>query len=232
MADTTLLAMPLIAAAQGQKHVTHNEALKVLDGLVQLSVKSRTVTAPPGSPADSDRYIIPAGATGAWSGNTDQIAIYVDGAWEYHIPKTGWSCFVEGEGVVTYLSGTGWQVASALAAHGASSALVVKEQEITVAGATTDSTIVIPARAIVLSVSERVTQAITGATSFSVGVAGETSKFGGSLGISLGSNNMGVIGPTAYYSDTAIRLTAAGGSFSGGKVRIAIHYLLFTGSAS
>lgn len=232
MADTTLLGLPKLAANQSQKHVTHNEALKVLDGLVQLSVKSRTTTAPPGSPADSDRYLVPSGATGAWSGKTDQVAIYVDGAWAYHIPKTGWNCFVEGEGIVTYVSGIGWQVVSAIAAHGASTGLVVKEQEVTVTGATTDSTIVVPNRAIVLAVSERVTQAITGATSFSVGVAGDTSKFGGSLGVSLGSNNMGVIGPTAYYADTAIRLTAGGSNFTGGKVRIAIHYLLFTGSTS
>lgn len=232
MADTTLLGLPKLAANQSQKHVTHNEALKVLDGLVQLSVKSRTTTAPPGSPADSDRYLVPSGATGAWSGKTDQVAVYVDGAWDYHIPKTGWRCFVEGEGIVTYVSGIGWQVVNALTAFGASTGIVVKDQEVTVSGATTDTTLVIPTRAIVLAVSTRTTLAITGATSYSCGVVGDTSKFGSSLGIALGSTNIGVIGPTAYYANTAIRLTSAGSNFSGGKVRVAIHYLAFTAPTS
>ena len=35
---TTHLLLPYILAAQAQKHVTHNEALRILDGLVQLSV--------------------------------------------------------------------------------------------------------------------------------------------------------------------------------------------------
>ena len=55
---TTHLLLPYILAAQAQKHVTHNEALRLLDGLVQLSVLDRDLTAPPGSPADGDRYIV------------------------------------------------------------------------------------------------------------------------------------------------------------------------------
>lgn len=83
----------------------------------------------------------------------------------------------------------------------------------------------IPDRAIVLGVSSRTVTAITGATSYDCGIAGEPSKFGGSLGVAAGSTNRGVIGPQAFYADTRIRLTARGGSFTGGAVRIAIHTL-------
>ena len=66
---TTHLLLPYILAAQAQKHVTHNEALRLLDGLVQLSVLDRDLTAPPGSPADGDRYIGGLGAaTATWAG--------------------------------------------------------------------------------------------------------------------------------------------------------------------
>lgn len=65
----------------------------------------------------------------------------------------------------------------------------------------------------------------TGATSYDCGIAGETSKFGGSLGVAAGSTNVGIIGPQAFYDDTPIVLTAQGGNFTGGSVRIAIHYL-------
>ena len=50
---TTHLLLPYILAAQAQKHITHNEALRILDGLVQLSVLDRDLTAPPGSLAGS-----------------------------------------------------------------------------------------------------------------------------------------------------------------------------------
>ena len=56
MSDTTThLLLPYILTAQAQKHVTHNEALRLLDGLVQLSVLDRNLNSPPGSPADGDR---------------------------------------------------------------------------------------------------------------------------------------------------------------------------------
>ena len=53
--STTNLLLPYLMAAQAQKHVTHNEALRLLDGLVQLSVRSLSEIAPPASPADGDR---------------------------------------------------------------------------------------------------------------------------------------------------------------------------------
>jgi Protein of unknown function (DUF2793) len=40
MTNTPRLALPAIEAAQAQKHVTHNEALTLLDALTQLAVKA------------------------------------------------------------------------------------------------------------------------------------------------------------------------------------------------
>ena len=42
---TPRLSLPYLAAAQAQKHVTLNEGLARLDGLVQTSVESRTTPA-------------------------------------------------------------------------------------------------------------------------------------------------------------------------------------------
>jgi hypothetical protein len=58
MSNTTHLQLPYLLASQAQKHVTHNEALRLLDAMVQLAVLDRDLTAPPGSPADGDRYIV------------------------------------------------------------------------------------------------------------------------------------------------------------------------------
>jgi len=45
------LGLPLLVPSQAQKTVTHNEALLILDSLVQLAVLDRDRTEPPGLPA-------------------------------------------------------------------------------------------------------------------------------------------------------------------------------------
>jgi len=47
MSETTNLRLPYVQAAQAQKHVTVNEALRLIDGAVQLSVRDRNLAAPP-----------------------------------------------------------------------------------------------------------------------------------------------------------------------------------------
>jgi len=111
-------------------------------------------------------------------------------------------------------------------AMGGTTGMAVLEQTISgLSGASVTSSIRIPDRSIVLGVSTRVLTAVTGAASFDCGVAGETGKFGVALGTTSGSTNAGVVGPEAFYADTPIVLKANGGSFTGGAVRIAIHYL-------
>ncbi len=105
---TTNLLLPYILAAQAQKHVTHNEALRLLDGLVQLSVLDRDLTAPPGSPADGDRYIVGSGGTGEWAGWDLNVALFTDGAWLRLPPRTGWRVWAENEGVLLVYDGAGW----------------------------------------------------------------------------------------------------------------------------
>ena len=77
-----------------------------------------------------------------------------------------------------------------------------------------------------LAVGVRVITTITGPTSYEIGVAGNLSQFGSALSLPAGSNNFGLIGPTAFYTATNLILTATGGSFSAGAVRLSISYLL------
>jgi len=92
---TTHLLLPYILAAQAQKHVTHNEALQILDGLVHLSVRGAARTAPPPDPNDGDRFLVAPGATGEWAGWDNSIAYWVDGAWMQLPPRPGWRAWVE-----------------------------------------------------------------------------------------------------------------------------------------
>jgi len=91
--STSKLGLPLLAAGQAQKHVTVNESLIHLDSLVQLSVLDREHAAPPADPDDGDRYVVASGATGAWAGKTDAIAVADGGAWLFLIPQEGWLCW-------------------------------------------------------------------------------------------------------------------------------------------
>lgn len=240
MATSTHLLLPYLAASQAQKHVTHNEALRLLDGLVQLAVVDRDRVAPPASPADGARHLVAGGATGLWAGWDGSVAMMSDGAWVRLLPRPGWICWVETESLALVWTGSAWtglvnamgliargaEVEVARGPAGFTTGVAVREQLIAgLSGASVTSSIVIPNRAILLGVTTRVVTAITGATSFSCGVAGEATKFGSLLGIAAGSTNVGVIGPTAFYADTSVVLTAAGGAFTAGAVRIAVHFL-------
>ena len=107
MADTANLKLPLMEAAQSQKHVTHNEALELLDAIVQLTVLDIRAT-PPGSAADGDRYIIASGATGAWDDKDLNIALRRDGAWSFIVPEIGWLAWVQDESRLLAWNGTAW----------------------------------------------------------------------------------------------------------------------------
>lgn len=103
------LDLPYIMASQAQKHVTHNEAVRMLDCLVQPVVRDRTLTAPPASPAEGDGYIVAAAATGAWAGKDGQIAVLQDGAWVFFAPAQGWQVYDAGAGERLTFSGAAWQ---------------------------------------------------------------------------------------------------------------------------
>jgi hypothetical protein len=120
----------------------------------------------------------------------------------------------------------------AAAAHGANLQIGMLETLVTLSGGSTNASVQIPANCIVLAVGARVVTAITGPTSYEVGVSGNLSQFGSGLSISAGSTNYGLIGPTAFYSAATLTITATGGSFSGGQVRLSIAYMLANPSAA
>src|SRR5688572_23915584 len=106
---TTHLLLPYLLAAQAQKHVTVNEALRLLDAMVQLAVLDRTRTGPPSSPDDGDRHIVASGATGLWSGWDLNVAYRVDGAWMRLVPRPGWGAWVEDETTLVIWTGAAWE---------------------------------------------------------------------------------------------------------------------------
>ncbi|MGQ3355565.1 MAG: DUF2793 domain-containing protein [Phreatobacter sp.] len=109
MSDTARLSLPVLAAAQAQKHVTHNEALVVLDRLVLLAVDSRSLSAPPAGPGEGGRWLVAAGAAGDWAGHAGDIAIREGGAWHFHAPRPGWLAYVVEEDLFVVRTAAGWR---------------------------------------------------------------------------------------------------------------------------
>ncbi|MDP2801166.1 MAG: DUF2793 domain-containing protein [Phreatobacter sp.] len=108
LSETTRLALPLIAAAQAQKHVTHNEALGLVDALVHLAVKDRGLAGPPPDAETGDRHIVGAAPTGAWAGHAGEVAEREEGHWRFLSPRAGWLAWVEGERCLIVHDGEAW----------------------------------------------------------------------------------------------------------------------------
>ncbi|MCB1521844.1 MAG: DUF2793 domain-containing protein [Hyphomicrobiaceae bacterium] len=112
MDNTPRLTLPYLAAAQSQKHVTHNEALQTLDTIVQLTVVDRDLTDPPASPAPGDVYIVASPSGGGWAGRELEIAAWLDGAWRFITPLEGWRAWIVDEQTLAIFSGGTWNTFS------------------------------------------------------------------------------------------------------------------------
>lgn len=109
MADTSSsLSLPFIQPSQAQKHVTHNEALRVLDALTQLAVTSDEINTPPSNPSEGARYIVGTGGSGAWSGRDGEIALFETGSWRFFVPRAGWRAFVINRETLIAYDGAEW----------------------------------------------------------------------------------------------------------------------------
>ena len=70
---TRRCGLPLLQPAQAQKHVTVNDGLMRLDGLVNLVLHSVSAASPPAAVTDGQCWAVPFGAAGPWAGQ--------DGRW-------------------------------------------------------------------------------------------------------------------------------------------------------
>lgn len=82
MTTSADLGLPFVAGQQAQPEVTHNEALVLIQALLQ-GVVDAGVNTPPAMPAEGDSYIVGDSPTGDWAGQANKIAIYHGGAWRF-----------------------------------------------------------------------------------------------------------------------------------------------------
>lgn len=109
MDNSNNLSLPYIAPSQAQKHITHNEAIRKLDTLVMLAVENDFYSTPPINTTDGTRFIVAQNSSGVWQNHENEIASWVDGAWEFATPQNGWLCWNEAEEVILVFSNSLWE---------------------------------------------------------------------------------------------------------------------------
>ena len=109
MTETVRHGLPLIEAAQAQKHIPHNEALAALDMLVQAVALDRDLSAPPASPANGDLHLVAAAPTGDWAGHADALALRIEGGWSFRAPLPGFCVWLVDESRPVVWTGSAWK---------------------------------------------------------------------------------------------------------------------------
>jgi hypothetical protein len=201
---TSRYALPLIAADQAQKHVTHNEALLLIDllsGIMQ--VLDRDLTEPPADASDGDLYILGGAGSGNWIGYDEgDLAASIDGGWRRIIPSTGMIAAIGDEaGLLLYWSSSAWStemfgfVASAMHATSAT--------EIGIAAGEQAFTLAETARGWGIGARLRAAS-VTDPSNFMEGIA--TAYAGTSLTL-----DVDLVGGSGTHSDWAVNLTGEPG---------------------
>lgn len=110
MEQSPRLSLSYVAPSQAQKHVTVNETFRRLDALVQMRVRSQTVSAQPTAPDEGDGYILPPSPTGpAWSNyQPNDLAFFQDGAWISIAGVAGMRAYVADDDRLVVYDGAVW----------------------------------------------------------------------------------------------------------------------------
>lgn len=104
------LGLPMLAAGQAQKEITHNEALALLDTALCAAVDGVGADVPPADPAEGMAWIVGNAPTGAWTGRAKALAGWTAGGWRFVPATEGMTAWVKGRGVEARFRAGAWVV--------------------------------------------------------------------------------------------------------------------------
>lgn len=107
--ETSNLSLPYIMPSQAQKHVTHNEAIELLDMVAQLTLEGVAATVPPSSPTEGQSWALGASSTDAWAGHDGKIASWRGGGWLFVAPQEGWMAWCKDAADLKVRTSGAWQ---------------------------------------------------------------------------------------------------------------------------
>lgn len=106
--QTTRHGLPYLMPAQAQKHVTHNEALRMLDGLVNIALSGMGSNEPPAPPVEGEIHLVGEQPEGDWNGQAGRLAVFQDGGWFFHAPVSGMTAYDLASGQLLVYDGSDW----------------------------------------------------------------------------------------------------------------------------
>jgi len=110
--DTERLGLPLLAVAQSQKEMTHNEALARIDILTQSVVEAVAPATIPDAPQTGQCWIVGPTPSGAWAGQAGALAGWTGGGWRFVAPFEGMSAWSAADRGTVRREGSAWRIAS------------------------------------------------------------------------------------------------------------------------
>jgi hypothetical protein len=114
--DTPRLSLPMLAAGQAQKELTHNEALVLIDALIGARVEAANAAAPPAGPIAGQCWAVGASPTGAWAGQAGALAIATVGGWRFCNVPDGFAVRLNTNGALWLRQGSNWGAPTGVAA--------------------------------------------------------------------------------------------------------------------
>lgn len=114
MSTTPNLNLPQMAQNTLQPSVSFNDALQILDVLIQHTPQDVLLATPP-TTLDTDigkSWIVATGGTGVWAGKDNQIAIVTAAdLWMFIVPRIGWKAYSLTQAAEYRYNGTAWVAA-------------------------------------------------------------------------------------------------------------------------
>lgn len=107
MTTTPNLSIPLLVSNQSGKEITHNEALVIIDAILNRGVENKATDTPPASPNAGDAYIVGSSPTGDFASNAGELAFYNNG-WRFITPNEGLTIWAKDEDVLYTYDGSSW----------------------------------------------------------------------------------------------------------------------------
>ncbi|WP_448582466.1 DUF2793 domain-containing protein [Thermaurantiacus sp.] len=109
METTQRFGLPLLVFGQGQKDITHNEAVMGIDWLLHGRIVSAGLRRPPAAPAVGDAWLVGTPAEAEWLGHDGQMACFSAGGWRFFRPAAGLALWNAELGRCQRFDGTDWR---------------------------------------------------------------------------------------------------------------------------